>query len=344
MGSALNIEDRDAVLAQWAANETACWRTVAHRREHQAALHRHWNDELMSLFLFDIENNQVRIRPKPAFFDPSMMGDHVFPHRAQMYLGLFQAALDRRPLLGRLSLAVDVSDFPVQSLDCPILSFQKRRFAPNVLIPDVDFLYFNYDRERDTVTSDDKRPGAIFVGASTGGVVTRQIVETSGLPRLAFARALADHQAISFTIGSAVQCDTPETRALLESQPYFSGHIDWAEQLKRRFIVSMDGNGATCSRVVRALLSNSILIKINSPEQLFYFHGLKAFEHFLPASTIDDIERWLRLDEAGLVDRGGIQARANMFASTFLSNDAIEAYVAMLLHSIRELQPASGVG
>ncbi len=332
-----NKAARDETLRRWCALETACWRAVRSPPAETFALHAHWNATAMSLILFEIEDNVVTLRAKPAFFDEgAMQGDHVYPQRARLYRDFFQAALDRRPLNGRAVLAVDVGDFPMESHDAPVLSFQKRRFSPNVLIPDVDFLYFDYEGERDGVALDDKLPGAIFIGASTGGIILRDVVETDRLPRLAMARAFVGHPDVSFGIGAAVQCDTDETRALLEAQPYYTGPIAWEEQLKRRFVLSMDGNGATCSRVVRTLASNSVLIKVNSPQLLFYFHGLAPFEHFLPAAEVSEIETWIRLDKDERIDRAGLTARANSFAADFLTRDAALAYAAMVIEACAE--------
>jgi hypothetical protein len=296
-------------------------------------MHR-WNETLLSVFLVDVHGDQARLRAKPAFFDDdAMAGDHVYAHRARLYEAHFRQALAHRPVEGGATLALDVSDFPVVSRDAPILSFQKPRFAANILIPDIDFLYFAYEAETDLIAFQDKRPGAVFVGASTGGTVTRDAVAHGLLPRLAIARRFAGHPSISVSIGAAVQCDSDDTRSLLEGQPWFSGPIEWSDQLKRRFILSIDGNGATCSRVVRTLASNSVLIKMNSPHQLFYFAGLRPFEHYLPAADAEAVEDWVRLDGLGRIDRAGIIARANAFASTLLTREAVLTYTSMVIET-----------
>lgn len=330
---------RDETLRQWCDLETACWRTVRTPAEQKAALHDHWNTVSMSLFLFDIDGREVRLRAKPAFFDDAgMAGDHVFASRARLYHDFFQACVAERPLDGRITLAVDVGDAPLESQRSPILSFQKRRFSPNVLIPDVDFLYFNYEAERDLVAFEDKQAGVVFAGSSTGGTVTAAAVEQGLTPRLALARALADHPEIDFRIGLAVQYDEEDTRRLLEAQPWFGSPLPWDEQLTKRFILSVDGNGATCSRVVRTLRSRSVLMKMNSPHLLFYFHGLRPFEHYLPVANVTEMEEWLALDDAALVDRPGLVDRANSFAEACLNRSAVETYTALVLQTLIDIE------
>jgi len=331
--------DRDETLRRWCALETACWRTVRATPQERAALHAHWNAVSMSLFLFDVEGDEVVVRPKPAFFDEAgMAGPHVFASRARLYRDFFQACLATRPLDRRITLAIDVGDSPMESQRSPILAFQKRRFAPNVLMPDVDFLYFDYAAERDPVAFEAKRPGAVFAGSSTGGTVTAAAVEHGLMPRLALARALSGHPEIDFRIGLAVQYDNEDTRALLEAQPWFGPPLSWDEQFERRFILSVDGNGATCSRVVRALRSRSVLMKVNSPHLLFYFHDLRPFEHYLPVANVAEMEAWLGLDASDSVDRAGIADRANAFADQFLTPDAISRYAALLIQTLADCE------
>jgi len=330
--------DRDEALRRWCGLETACWRAVRTPPETRDALHEHWNAVLMSVFLFDIEGSTVAVRPKPAFFDEAgMAGDQVFASRARLYRDFFEACLRDAPLTGSITLAVDVGDAPMESRQSPVLSFQKRRFSANVLIPDVDFLYFDYDAEHDPVAVEDKQAGAVFAGASTGGTVTTAAVEHGLLPRLALARQLSDHPDIDYRIASAVQYDDDAARALLEAQPWFQPSLSWDEQLTRRFILSVDGNGATCSRVVRTLRSRSVLMKMNSPHLLFYFHGLHPFEHYLPVANVAEMEEWLALDAEGRLDRAGIVERADRFAETCLTREATMAYMRMVIDALMSI-------
>ncbi len=133
---------------------------------------------------------------------------------------------------------------------------------------------------------------AICVGSSTGGgLLTADKIMSTSSPRLAFARDLAGNPGINILIGAAVQCEGAEAENLLRSQPYFSHPVSWLEQLASKFIISTDGNGATCSCVVNALRRCSVLLKFSSPNLIYYFRSLEPWRHYISVDTTVDIER-----------------------------------------------------
>ena len=82
--------------------------------------------------------------------------------------------------------------------------------------------------------------------------------------------------------------------------------IPWSEQYRHMFLLSMDGNGATCSRVISSLKSNSVLIKYQSDSILYYFSALEPGTHFISVNDDRDIE--------------GILDQFDLRSSAFLSN------------------------
>ena len=107
--------------------------------------------------------------------------------------------------------------------------------------------------------------------------------------------------------------------------------IGWQEQAAHRFILSMDGNGAACSRVALALRWNSVLVKYNSPYLLYYFHGLEPWRHYLPVRRDPDVLD-LIAGMAGSADRDAeIADRSTQFARDHLNRRSATTYTAELL-------------
>jgi hypothetical protein len=129
-----------------------------------------------------------------------------------------------------------------------------------------------------------------------------------------------------------VQTSTPEAQRILEEMPFCRGQrVSWKQQLLYRFLISVDGNGATCSRVALALHSNSVLLKYDSDDLLYYFQGLQPWLHYIPISREQDVEHVFEAERwaPGALETVAAQGRA--FAARFLTRAATTAYMAQLL-------------
>jgi hypothetical protein len=107
--------------------------------------------------------------------------------------------------------------------------------------------------------------------------------------------------------------------------------LRWKDQFERRFILSMDGNGATCSRVVIALMSNSVLLKYHSDNVLYYFDGMQPWIHYVPVMEDRDVQATIDLEAREPTSFARIAAAGQKFASTYLSRSAIVEYTRALL-------------
>lgn len=325
-------------IAQWVDRELACWRNAYRGNRDFSADQRFLNETRRSVFLFDIDGREVTLQPKPAFYSASDVADATAgpARRARLYLGFFKSCVSASDLPQKaFTVALDVADIPSVSLTMPLLSFQKPRGAPNILVPDVDFLLTDhYEHEApDQLALTDKRYGAVFAGASTGGRVSAEALRDLTLPRLRFAHEFLGHPDVHFRIAKAVQCASPEVQADLEAQPFFGPYLSFQDQLAYRFILSLDGNGATCSRVVRTLRSRSVLLKQHSDHVLYYFHGLVPYRHYLPFQQKADIETYVALDREGHLATEAISAEAQEFSRRFLTRRAVLAYGRRLLEA-----------
>ena len=323
--------------------QTAYWRH--HRPLTGTALQqalREWNDQGISSFVVAVRGRQVKLWEKHK---PSVFSDHdrhvrlAYIKRARMYEAFFQKALRQAQADLTLDFALDVADEAHEHADLPIFSFQKPQGACNPLIPDVDFFHSKwYLDERDALSYEQKTVSACFVGSSTGGKLTVESIHQAQTPRLRAATYFAGHPRITFRIAKAVQCLTDEARQHLMAQPYFSEYVSWKDQLQNRFILSMDGNGAACSRLVKGLRSNSVVVKYYSPHELYYFPALRPGEHYLLADNDQDAERFVDSELASPGAFKQIPANGHAFADKYLTVRSVVDYTVQLLTEFAALQ------
>ena len=326
--------DVACVLDDWIEQELRYW-ADDYTGDRDFSLDFERASESQSIFILDIQQGGVRIRPKRSTVDATgtILGDSQEAIRIGYYRNHIEAAVQAYASHLTTTIALDVHDLPLYRGQGPIFAFQKTAASRAILMPDIDFMQHRWYAEPYSETRfEDKSPTAIFVGASTGGGILNSDDVIRNRPlRLALANAFADDPRITFRIAAISQCDSAETEALLAAKPYHGPHMDWAEQLRCGFAVSVDGNGATCSRVVNSLRSNSVLVKHSSPNLLYYFKGLRPWEHYIPFETAADLKAILDDYLAKRFSPEPIIARANAFFGTFLTKDVVHNYTARLL-------------
>jgi hypothetical protein len=124
---------------------------------------------------------------------------------------------------------------------------------------------------------------------------------------------------------------------LLAQEPFCQQPLmTWLEQLENKFIISLDGNGATCSRVVIALLSNSVLLKYESKNILFFFGGLQPWLHYIPIASHNHVEIIMDIETLHPERFEQIASNGAEFARTYLNRAAIYSYTAILLQLYAE--------
>jgi len=244
--------------------------------------------------------------------------------------------------------ALNVRDEVPEIVRAPIFGVQKPAGSDVVLLPVIDFLvcdFYIYENFDDPFTYDQKSTSAIFVGSTTGCLYTEEIVRSLAAPRLRAAVYFKNKPRVHFLLPQITQCNSKETEELLRKMGFGNGpRIPWKSQMAHKFIISMDGNGATCSRVVIALKSNSVLLKYNSPHRLYYFSHLIPWQHYIPIETDRAVESIVQMD----LDCPGlfrfIADEGCAFAERYLTKEAVTRYAAELIRFYAEMfSPAAVV-
>lgn len=324
--------DAEAVRA-WCLKEMAHWR--ARRPDFASAVEqfRAWNDTTQDLYLFEIANRRVsivekRVPPSNADLAKDLLS------RADRYRRLFQAVIDAHAPTLSTMLAVGVADGTDVRGDAPVFAFQKRVGEDVILLPDIDILaygFFEAPLYRDEIGFGGKATSAVFTGSTTGARITMDIVRNLALPRLRAARHFSGSPDVAFDLPNIVQCDTPETTAALKALGLPSRPRSWPEQFRHKFLLSMDGNGATCSRVAIALKSNSVLLKYDSPNQLYYFSELIPWRHYVPIATDQQVEEIVALERRSPGLFRSVADQGKEFFERYLRRERVYLYTAALL-------------
>jgi Glycosyl transferase family 90 len=325
-------------LRELAAAQLEPWSAAALDRGVLKERFAYLNAIYLNVYLFDIIRNRVAIRAKPDIKIPRDLAPiyrqprRAYLSRARCYLALIRRLLNRGFSDINTTIAIDVDDIGLNCEDVPLLSFQKKSGEKKILLPDVDFFYWNwYSGEKDPHRYDDKVIRASFVGSSTGGVISETTLGTLDNDRLRAASYFVDKPHVDFRIARAAQCDSTRTKAMLESQRYFRPAAGWSEQRKNRFLISMDGNGACCSRLAIALKSNSVLVKYKSPYELFYFGKMIAGRDYVSVGDSQEIERIVERE----MDRPGhfrcIAEYGTRFYNRFLTKESVLAYAGQII-------------
>jgi hypothetical protein len=301
------------------------------------------NDRTISAFVFSVRGRRIRMwNKRPADTAAHREQQRSFLKRALLYQAFLAKTLAGSGLDGAFDIALDVNDMAADSAELPIFAFQKERGAHNLLMPDVDFFHSRWYRgERDPLTYEQKTNSACFVGSSTGGWLSAEDVRRQATPRLRAAAHFHGNPRVLFRIANAVQCRSDEARAALMSQPYFAAQLSWPDQLRHRFLISMDGNGAACSRLVKGLLSNGVVIKYDSPHELYYFAALEPGTDYLPATRDEDVERMLDAEAAHPGTFKHVADAGQRFARRYLTIRSVMDYTARLLRAYAALPRAT---
>ncbi len=295
------------------------------------------------VFVIDIDRDTADVRSKPLFYTASEMVDESTPAIGRLlhYKAFIKNVVALYPLDVKCSIAIDVSDGAIADWEMPLFAFQKCCGSKKILIPDPDFFYNSFyysDAFHDTVPFDTKKNKATFVGSTTGGgIITERAVEVLSVPRLRAGMRFMRHPHIEFNLPVIVHCDSVQTEHAIRALGFGVNPSSWQDQFGYKSLISMDGNGPTCSRVVLALRSNSVLLKYDSPCILYYFAGLQPWVHYVPIACDNDVITMVEKQQENPDLFRYIAQEGAEFYQIFLQKDKIYLYMAKLLRMYSQL-------
>lgn len=289
----------------------------------------------LDVFVYQIQLGQVHLLPKPNIKPPldPQSPEFFLASRAILYQMFFRDVVKfSKPDLNCL-FAMSMADMCKHDDGLPWFTFQKARGASSLLMPDVDFLgsgYYNRLKP-DALDYLQKQNRAVFVGSTTGARHTVESVSQLSSERLRLAVHFKDHPDVNFYLPTVAQCVDQQATEAIAQLGVAGRTMSFEEQCQSRFLLSVDGNGATCSRVFKALKSNSVLVKFDSAHQLFYFDGLRPYVEYIPVSHPGQVPQLIEAErrEPGYFEP--IAMAGQQFAKQYLQRDGLLAYAGALL-------------
>jgi hypothetical protein len=334
--------DVDVELQRWVTAQLLFWEgqdlsLVAH----DEFLH-DFNESSSDAFVFLIRDRGVSLMPKPKHFGGEHPGseNNGFILRANSYRRFFEDVIREHcpDLECRLAMSMDDRAPTSMTSSFPIFAFQKPRGSHAILLPDIDAIEQDfYINERDPLFYADKINKAVFVGSTTGMTHTLKSVHALSNERLRLGKYFQNAPNVTFHLPNIVQCDSSETEDAIRALGFGSGTLSWQQQFRYRFLLSMDGNGATCSRVAMALKSNSVLLKFASEHLLYYFDGLEPYRDYIPIKYPDEVLAIINAERHSPARCESIAKGGAAFFETYLSRAPALRYSAMLLQRYAEM-------
>lgn len=317
------------------------WRENRSNPTERLKINTQWNEGFENIFVFQFFGTSVSVKPKPAFFSEEEL-NFSEPNgvqslqRMQKYREFFKAVIQKYNLSLDFEIAMDMHDLPIQSFLNPVFAFQKKEFSPAILVPDIDIIGSKTHGLCDKLLYDKKISKAIFVGSTTGSQHSALSVRKLENERLKNAVFFKGHPLVDFSLPNIVQCDDEAKQCILDLG-IGDKRIPWKDQFGYKFIISIDGNGATCSRVLIILKSNSILLKYASLSQLFYFPLLREYQHYLPVYRPEDVAYFVNEEKNFRNEYLNIIRNAQDFYQQFLTIDALKQYTMQLLINCNQI-------
>jgi hypothetical protein len=219
-----------------------------------------------------------------------------------------------------------------------VLVFGASKDTGSILIPDIYQMY-NYQSSGkivDNIPFINKTSKIIFGGASTGSINLKlnQRVNTciwSIKNDWAFKNT-------NFKLTNIVQTSIGDlnTYALennVNIKNIISNNIPIDEQLKNRYILSIDGNTWAWDRPIWIMQSNSLFFKYESDNVGWYYNFLKENEHYISVNT-NNIENKFNFFENNHNQALEIIRNANIFVKDYCSEESWIYYLKTLIENI----------
>jgi hypothetical protein len=322
------------VIWSWALHHCSSWLGRSLNRQKTRTELYQFNRDSTVGYVFDISEGQVRLLAKPDELD------HIERNasgglRSEFYRKFLQDVVDAWLPQLNTTLCISMCDGGAFHPHLPTFCFQKLAGHSQILLPDFDFLWKDFyegQEFEDSSRFEDKRDSAVFVGATTGVTITQEVARALSSPRLDAARFFHLDPDVHFKLPVVVQCESDAVHEMISNHPFCVGDpVPWQDQLQYKYLISMDGNGATCSRVALSLKSNSALLKYQSPWHLYYFDFMTKNVHYIDIKQHQDVQdvistarRW-----PGIFAPAARAGRE--FAERFLDRISVQFYMAALL-------------
>jgi hypothetical protein len=183
-------------------------------------------------------------------------------------------------------------------------------------------------------------------GITTGDFLTYSIKNFDKLPRLTVVilsklyPELIDAKFSFLEMKDYYRKDGKSLRKILEllfPEGFF--HLEQGKQIGYKYLLSIDGNAATGTRVPWIMNSNSLLVKQRSHKIQWFYPALKEYVHYVPlehrlTDAFEQLE-WMKNNDNKIKK---IAYNARNFVQNNLTAEHIENHVVLLLNEYHKIQ------
>lgn len=218
-----------------------------------------------------------------------------------------------------------------------------------LIIPDSSFLKKNWQDlfskiidNREKITWENKIAKFFWRGSATGG--NYGVNNINNLPRLKLVvlAKLYPNIVDAQLVNPIYQDDYSGKKLKKVIDLLFDSEeqkVSEIEHLNYKYLLSLDGNSATGTRVPWIMLSNSILIKQESRKIEWFYPALKPYIHYIPLkkdlTNFAELYAWLEKNQNQLKN---IINRANLFVENNLTSDDIDMQMRIILDQYHYIQ------
>lgn len=230
-------------------------------------------------------------------------------------------------------------------LEVPIFTFAKEHFdTRGICIPDHEALGGYSNLWSDVVeaseefTWDKKIDMAFWRGATTGCEGPYYPFNCLNFPRSKLVRASIrkpDYLDARFNFYILAAGEAP--RPILLKHCPLAESVSAGDSLKYKYLINIDGNTCSFSRMFWVMLSNSVLLKQESDHIQWYYRAVKPWIHYIPfaydCKDIYDAIDWARShdDEARAMSQ-----RSSELVGEIFSQDAVADYLERVINAYTE--------
>ena len=227
---------------------------------------------------------------------------------------------------------------------CPWFVFSKTiDNTRHILIPDFKALT-GYSRLRQMIQAGnaahpwrEKEAKAFWRGSTAGGFLTASTWNQIARSQLVLL-SLKYPGDLDARFNHVIQCST-DVPKIMKNRGMVSGTVSRGDHLTYKYLVDVDGNSCSFERCFWLLLSNSLVIKQQSPNIQWYYGALEPYKHYLPIKQdLTDLKEKIEWARQHDDEAQKIAMQASQFVEENLSNEDILVYFYHLLKAYAALR------
>jgi len=257
----------------------------------------------------------------------------------------FLTKLFEKKLLPCTSFIIGMGDASPIQTKVPIFVFAKdKNDKNNILFPDFEVLQdndglinscANYAKQ---FPWENKKNKIFWRGRTTNGLYTPENFRTIPRVKLIYLSTKNPHLIDAAFVPPLVQNAEQVIEFLAKEARPLMPTVAIPDHFLYKYLIDIDGNSCTYSRCRWIMLSNSVLLKLQSNNIQWYYHMLKPYENYVPIncdfSNIMDVLDWLTQNDN---EAREISKRANMLAKLLFTKKNIQYYTVKLLQEYQKL-------